>query len=68
MLVVATQIIMKNSLWNDLVDTNGCEDDEFYRPCGYYVEYGGKPGESLNSLVFERTVDVSAQREFCGPE
>ena len=57
-----------NGLWNDLRDNNGCEDDEFYRPCGYYVEYGGKPGKSLNSLVFERTVDVSAQREFCGPK
>ena len=55
-----------NGYWNDLADNRECKDDEKYWPCGYYIEFGGRPGESLNSLVFERTVDVSAQREFCG--
>ncbi|MGC6517602.1 MAG: LamG-like jellyroll fold domain-containing protein [Candidatus Puniceispirillaceae bacterium] len=54
-----------NGYWNDLPDNRTCKDNEFYHPCGYYVEYGGRPGESLNSLVYERTVDLSAQREFC---
>ena len=54
-----------NGYWNDLPDTRDCQDNERYQPCGYYVEYGGRPGESLNSLVYERTVDLSAQREFC---
>ena len=54
-----------NGYWNDLPDTRDCQDNEKYQPCGYYVEYGGRPGESLNSLVFERTIDLSAQREFC---
>lgn len=52
-------------LWNDLPDNRDCLDNQKYDPCGYYVEYGGRPGESLNSLVYERTVDLSAQREFC---
>ena len=39
-----------------------------YDPCGYYVEFGGRPGGSLRSLVYERTVDLSAQREFCKQE
>ena len=57
-----------NGLWNDLPDSNTCDDDEFYRPCGYYIEFGGRPGQSLNSLVFERTIDLSAQREFCSQD
>ena len=52
-------------LWNDLPDNRPCVDNEKYDPCGYYVEYGGRPGQSLNSLVYERTIDLSVQREFC---
>ena len=55
-------------LWNDLPDNRPCIDNQKYDPCGYYVEFGGRPGESLNSLVYERTVDLSAQREFCKQE
>ena len=57
-----------NGYWNDLPDTRDCEDDEKYQPCGYYVEWGGRTGESLNSVVFELTVDLSKQREFCEPK
>lgn len=57
-----------NGYWNDLPDNRPCRDNEKYQPCGYYVEYGGRPGESLNSLVFERTIDLSAQREFCAQD
>ena len=57
-----------NGYWNDLPDTRDCQDNERYNPCGYYVEYGGRPGQSLNSLVFERTIDLSAQREFCAQD
>ena len=54
-----------NGYWNDLPDTRDCQDDEKYQPCGYYIEFGGRPGESLNSIVFETTIDLSKQREFC---
>ena len=54
-----------NGYWNDLPDNLPCQDNQYYAPCGYYVEWGGHPGLSLNSLVYKRVVDLSVQREFC---
>ena len=54
-----------NGYWNDLPDNRPCQDNVYYNPCGYYVEWGGHDGLSLNSLVYRRVVDLAVQREFC---
>ena len=58
-----------NGTWNDLGANTACvtnnDNVDVYRVCGYYVEWGGRPGETDPGLVLERDFDVSTQREFC---
>ena len=58
-----------NGVWNDLTGSESCvTNDEFgdvYKVCGYYVEWGGRPGETDPSLVEKRVVDVGQVRDYC---
>ena len=58
-----------NGTWNDLNGSNSCETNnqfnDVYKVCGYYVEWGGRPGETDPGLIEKRVVDVGQVRDYC---
>lgn len=54
-----------HGLWNDMRTDQGCIDNPLYGVCGYYVEWGGRAGETPLNLVEIKRIDLAKYRNFC---